>query len=266
MCLFSQHVESVRSTSIFARFVSPGRQALIYSMDIESRQDVAMVLPLPVLPGTGDDAVEFVNLAGNARFFEDLALAFPPIPVPDDSGFDAMDLDLALDPTPVVVHDVGDFEASYVPTLGDFERLDARFRLDPRVWDGLPIYQDHGFAVFKLKATLGRGVSKRTRREKTIHPMALTFPTRRPDALYFPTVHIHDGQLHEVADFDHALYCQRVGAPEALAGTPPSTWDPSKGRFAHFLDVSLTKGLCDGNARGWRAILRGSRPNTDTWV
>jgi len=46
----------------------------------------------------------------------------------------------------------------------------------------LPIYEDFGFAVFKLRAGL-----------KRIHSMALEFPRRDPKSLFFPTVHVHDG-------------------------------------------------------------------------
>ena len=39
--------------------------------------------------------------------------------------------------------------------------------------------------------------------------MAFDFP-RAAKKLFFPTVHIHDGKVHDKADFDHALYCQAV--------------------------------------------------------
>ena len=32
------------------------------------------------------------------------------------------------------VHEVGDYEASYVPTLADFHRLDPRFRMADEIW------------------------------------------------------------------------------------------------------------------------------------
>jgi hypothetical protein len=49
-----------------------------------------------------------------------------------------------------------DFEASFVPCVRDFARLDDRFWLPSAVWDALPAYADWGFAVFKLnkQATL----------------------------------------------------------------------------------------------------------------
>lgn len=89
---------------------------------------------------------------------------------------------------PLRVHEVGSFEASFVPSLADFSRLDARFRLPDGLWEGLPIYADYGFAVFKLKAG-----------ERKVHPMAFEFASRDRRQLFFPTVHIHDGQIAERA-------------------------------------------------------------------
>src|SRR5207248_7445223 len=93
------------------------------------------------------------------------------------------------------VVDVGSFEASFVPTIPDFERLDERFRLPTGTWDQLPQYKQYGFTVFKLKPGA-----------KVIHPMAFEFPRAAPARLFFPTVHIHDGKVHDTATFDHALY------------------------------------------------------------
>src|SRR5690606_38691297 len=98
----------------------------------------------------------------------------------------------------LVVHEVGSFIASYVPTRADFTRLDARFRLPSVLFDAVPAYADYGFAVFQLAAGT-----------HTVHPMAFSFPTREPDRLFFPTVHVHDGRWCVRAKFHHALYFQR---------------------------------------------------------
>lgn len=45
-------------------------------------------------------------------------------------------------------------------------------------------------------------------KDQEVHPMAFRFPTRMPETLFFPTVHVHDGEYHETAAFDHTLYCQ----------------------------------------------------------
>jgi hypothetical protein len=49
MCCFSQSVDRVSDTSIFARGTN-GHQVLVYSMAYAARSDLATVLPLPVPP------------------------------------------------------------------------------------------------------------------------------------------------------------------------------------------------------------------------
>jgi len=95
---------------------------------------------------------------------------------------------------------LGAFDASFVPSADDFDRLDPRFRLPSGVRDALPQYADYGFAVFKLRDTAGA--------VKGAHPMAFEFETRMPQALFLPTVHVHDGSLHAAARFDHIAYLQ----------------------------------------------------------
>ena len=53
MCIFSRGVRHVGSTRIFAGHQDDGRQALIYSMEVELSAPTAMVLPLPTPPGAG---------------------------------------------------------------------------------------------------------------------------------------------------------------------------------------------------------------------
>jgi hypothetical protein len=51
MCCFSRPVISVSATNIFARAAEDGRQFLVYSMTLNAKDDLAMVLPLPVKIG-----------------------------------------------------------------------------------------------------------------------------------------------------------------------------------------------------------------------
>lgn len=188
----------VSGTQIFARGLPDGRQFLVYSMHYASPVELAMVLPLPTPPRSAEDAVAFIDLSGYPDFFESLAGGFPRHP--DSEG-----MTLSARSRTLEVHSVGSFEASFVPTQKDFARLDERFRLPEGAFERLPQYRDYGFAVFKLKQ--GR---------QEVHPMAFSFPRRKPDELFFPTVHVHDGTVAEQAAFDHVLYCQ--GARAALEG------------------------------------------------
>src|SRR5688500_6515076 len=141
MCCFSQPVEDVSSTRIFAR-VSGGRQLLAYQMKFAAAGDVAMVLPIPSPAGSAENAVAFIDLTVDPWFFSQLAAAFAST---GSLGAPEASAGLAIDG--LVVHEVGSFEASFVPAARDFVRLDARFRLSPEVLAALPKYADWGFVV-----------------------------------------------------------------------------------------------------------------------
>jgi hypothetical protein len=265
MCCFSQPVELVADTSIFARACN-SRQYLVYSMSYTAVTDLAMVLPLPVPPRPPEDAVRFINLQRYPNFFDDMRRGFPPRMVFLRSWGAKP---IALDAPKLPVHDVGNFEASFVPCIEDFERLDERFRIPRQVWDRLPAYQDFGFAVFKLKRSprqlLGRvrkllGGSER--KPKRVHPMAFEFPRRNPDLLYFPTLHVHDGIVHTQASFDHMLYCQaEPEMKEYLAG-----WEPSSGPASRFMNTDRTEGMVAAERPCWRLPLAGRLENKDALV
>jgi hypothetical protein len=251
MCCFSGPVQSVNDTNIFARSVENGRQLLVYSMVVSMKNDLAMILPLPVPPGSPEDAVRFIDLKEYPGFFTDMKAGFPDRkPQAPTVGATPRSAPAAKD-EPLAVVAVGNFEASFVPAIKDFARLDVRFRLPDKAWDSLPSYKDYGFAVFKLKS-----------KESTIHPMAFEFPRADPRKLFFPTVHIHDGQVHDKATFDHWLYCQkREGDKTSLP-----EWRESDFEAARFLKVDKTQGIVDGAGHCYQRKIRGERKNEDTIV
>lgn len=256
MCCFSQQVERVSGTRIFARSAEGVLQYLVYSMNLAVAGEVAMLLPLPVPPRPREDAVRFLNLEHYTDFFDDLEKPFRPPPT--------RSLMAAPQATTLRVHDVGAFEASFVPTLADFARLDARFRLPESTWGALPAYRDCGFAVFKLKSP-GPGLLGRLfggAPQRAFHPMAFEFPRRDPTTIFFPTLHIHDGRAHESADFDHVLYCQAELRMEgALSG-----WRSSTGPANGFTRGNDALGILDSDAPVWRLGLTGMRKNEDIIV
>lgn len=246
MCCFSRPVSSVNATNIFARSGNEGRQFLAYSMTIVAKEELAMILPIPVAKLAREDAVRFINLEQYLTFFDNLWRGFNPNRSRGRSTKAAG--------SPLKVVEVGDFEASFVPRIRDFGRLDARFRLPTEVWSQLPHYRDYGFVVFKLRK-LQAGTQRR------FHPMAFDFPRADPQRLFFPTVHIHDGKVHATARFDHELYCQRSGG-ERLG----PVWQESAQPAGLFTQVGKAKGLLDPEEHVHQRILRGVLRNQDTWV
>jgi len=245
MCCFSGRVESVTNTNIFARSAENGRQFLVYAMTMSAKEDLAMILPLPVPKGSAEDAVRFISLKDYPDFFKDLNAGFPEPPGLRAEGLkdDAIPRSKSLK-----VVEVGHFEASFVPTVKDFDRLDARFRLPDATWEKLPAYREFGFAVFKLK-----------KGEKDVHPMAFEFPRADPKKLFFPTVHLHDGLVHPRARFDHALFCQSRH-DESL---PLRNWEESPRVAIQFVKVDKTHGIVDMHRHCYRRVIRGDAKNED---
>jgi len=250
MCCFSQPVISVNATNIFARAGDNDRQFLAYSMTLNAKSELAMVLPLPVKPGTDEKGVKFIDLSAYPNFFADLLKGFPT-PKPKASFGWGLSRSAPAAAQPLAVVKVGSFEASFVPSLKDFSRLDERFRIRDEAWRKLPQYADFGFAVFKLKSG-----------EARIHPMAFSFPRRDPRKLFFPTVHIHDGEVHEQAEFDHLLYCQ----PNEDQSLALQGWRESERLANSFMNINKTQGLMAARQHCYQKIVRGMLRNRDTLV
>lgn len=250
MCCFSEEVEQVSETNIFARGIG-GRQIVVYSMAYAAKSDLAMVLPIPVPRDSPGDAVRFINLEDCPDFFGELRRGFPA----RDRGDDSVGMLLGgvdVEEETLQVHEVGCFEASFVPRPLDFGRLDERFRLPAEIWLELKNYSDWGFAVFKLRKT---GYAE-------VHPMAFDFPRRDPGRLFFPTLHVHHRRVERLADFDHTLYCQA----EPAMNWHLQQWEDSPGPASQFVHCAQAARLLDLAAPCWRASVDGLRENRDTWI
>ena len=258
MCCFTAPTE-VHTTSIFARMASPDTEALVYQMQYEAKTPTAMILPLPVALPAGESSVTWKDLKGYPNFFADLATGFPEI----DRSHGLSKSAVAAAPMAqdmIAVHEVGDFIASFVPSQADFSRVDPRFQISPDVWAKIPEYKDYGFAVFQLKELSG-----------SPHPIAFEFKTRLHDAIYFPTVHIHDGTVHAEDNFDHVMYLQdaRYDAKASDYDGPESRdkstgYVRSKDNVSTFANVGISQGLLDGAHLLHRTTLQGMLPNKDT--
>jgi hypothetical protein len=253
MCCFSREVQDVSRTKIFARWTSADdgqfRQCVVYQMNYKAKEDLAMVLPVPSAPGSGEKALKFINLEKTPDIFDRLHDCFPE---PTRSFGRAKSEPLpAPAPNKLEVVQVGSYEASFVPSVKDFARLDERFRLPEGTWEALPQYKTWGFAVFKLKPAA-----------TTVHPMAFTFPhAKGTKGLFFPTVHIHDGKVHKKADFDHTLYTQQ----SALRTSSLMEWKESPGLAGGSLKRDYST-LVDLKGHVHRKTMNGKLANEDVWV
>lgn len=258
MCIFSRDITAVFATKIFTRKAAPDRQYLVYEMGYQAPEELAMILPLPIAKNAGEESIRFIDLSNYGEFFNDL-----------DSPFDKY-LGRSLSITPpnnsrLKVHHVGSFEASFVPSPGDFGKLDPRFTLPPELWSELAVYQDYGFAVFRLKPEVNQ-----------VHPMAMEFKSNCHGALFFPTMHIHDRQFKLAAEFDHRLYCQKP--------LPTTNWEMSEKLWswdnlpvlshakpqslpaAKFLDIDRCQGMVDPDLPVQKMQLQGRYENKDLLI
>ena len=206
-----------------------------------------MILPIPLPPMRKEDGVRFINLEKYPKFFFDLHSGFPISQIPRSKYARPS----SHKPVLKVVA-VGSFEASLVPTIKDFNRLDERFRLPSDTWSRLPMYKDYGFVVFKLR----KGSRQR------VHPMAFEFPRGDDSKLFFPTLHIHDGKVHAEAKFDHVLFCQ-AGPDESLQLL---RWEESPQPAGMFINTKKAEGLVDGERHCYRRRMDGTFANKDQWV
>jgi hypothetical protein len=251
MCCFSREVEEVSNTRIFARTTTGNRQFIVYSMSIRADEALAMILPIPVAEGTPEKGVRFVNLEAYPKLFVDLDRAWPP-PAPLTRSAVAPDSAPAPSAPKLEVVEVGSYEASFVPTVADFPRLDERFRLPEGTWEKLGDYRKFGFAVFKLKDGLAPE-----------HPMAFEFPRGDARRLFFPTVHVHDGKVHAEAEFDHVLYCQPMTEAE-LYGV--MHWSESPLVAGSVVDLTKSAGVVVSDRHLYRRFIRGVQRNADVYV
>ncbi|VAW80073.1 hypothetical protein MNBD_GAMMA12-3272 [hydrothermal vent metagenome] len=241
MCVFTREIDYVTSTRIFAR-IEHARQAIIYDMYLSTDVETAMVLPIPVAKNHADNAVDFIDLSHYEDIFIDINALFPKSRGP-----------VAASVSPggsLNVVQVGVFEASYVPTMGDFSRLDPRFRLNEDFFQKLPAYKDYGFVVFQLEP----GKSQ-------VHPMAFWFPTRHSDRLFFPTVHMHHGEVHKQDEYNHVLYGQGNILDRAGGAVTQKTVGGDKIKVV----MTRSQGLVSSESEIYKYTLLGHLKNKDTW-
>lgn len=244
MCIFTGKVDVVNNTNIFCRGDN-GMHILVYQMSAEINEDMAMILPVPA--GEQDDAIEFINLEKYEDFFSDMDELFDDPYAKSLGDF----VGVASSRSMLKVHDVGNFVASYVPRMKDLERLDEQFRLPEDCFVNLPDYDNFGFAVFKLKP--GRWRSKR-------QAMAYKFKSTHPEFLFYPTVHIHDGEVPMKADYDHVLYFQPGDNFKTLE------WDRAYFPPKAQMEIDLCQGLVDPDIHIERFRVRGNHVNHDHMI
>ena len=258
MCCFAQPVDSVSQTRIFGRLTEQKSQFVAYQMRYASKLTNAMILPVPIQTHAKKKPIRFIDLSAYPEFFRHLERGFPQPKSLTESR--------AVESGPQVdslrVHKVGQFEASFVPTINHFQKLDPRFSISKNIWNKIPDYADYGFVVFQLHELSGEP-----------HPMAFEFSTRLTDTIFLPTIHIHDGEVHRREAFDHTLYVQNSDID--LAGGDyqghklwdlKSGWARSYASAEKFIDTTRANDLIAGDLKVHRKTMKGTFTNEDQFI
>lgn len=203
MCIILAQVQHVNATKIFTCLTADQhRQFLVYSNEVETDEDDnCMILPVPN-PGT----VTFVNLSKYAKLFDDLEANFYKSRRSSMNMYASLtrsaSIGDSLERPRLVVHDVGAYSASIVPTVDDFDRIDTTHftlpddleRILRTTYDG-----QFGYIVCKLK-----------KGKHSYHPFAYSHMKHSSNLLFIPTLHYHPhgyGMTKAIeADWDHIIY------------------------------------------------------------
>ena len=281
MCIFSGHVEDVNSTNIFAR-VSGNVEYLAYSMNVAAEMDVAMILPIPaVLPDKTNlinnigssgytlskDGIIFLDLSDYPELFKDLESPFQVTTREFDN------LSFSASKGVLAVEQVGDYICTFVPTNNDWDRIDPQFKLSNDTWAKLNYQENYSFVVVQLNIiekfpkmnVLGKSnrVKPSARVEKKkFHPIAFIFETQFPNWIYFPTTHVHDGQVHDREEFNHNFYFQSL----EIKKPHEAGFEKSGSTAGAFVNIAKAKGLVEPNQLILKSTMNGTFPNLDTWV
>lgn len=256
--MFADVVQRVYRTRIFSAMESVEQQILVYDARVATKVRNAMILPIPTRPGT-QAAIELVDLSGYASFFDTLSSMF------EEAVSAAMPCATPAQSVLAVVR-VGAFEASIVPTVDDLSRLDRRFSfagesfLPWRRKRGLldvvrDRYADHAFVVYQI-----------AKGESHLHPFGLRFKTRY-QSLFFPTLHVHDGDAPAQTPFDHELYAQRASfLSEEMERTGQPFWEVARNERSTLPARGSLPSFVDSRSPVIRMQVGGLLPNQDTFA
>jgi hypothetical protein len=256
---------------MFARLDGVGNQYIVYSVEYSSPTDVALILPIPVVPG--DASVQFVPMDCYDDFFNNLASGF----VAPSTGRWIQDMSGGGET--FAVQSVRPKGAFYVPTFDDFARLDLSLRPSVDLLDKFPNYRDFGFVVLKLPSTdlpAGTGgLSAQALLElrqqygcevvspARLSPIAFRFASREPRCVYFPLTIFEGDEYKPIVEFDHTLYLQHDKLGNEFAQHHVGHVSL---RASNFMRDSGKDGVVHPRSCCFRRILRGSAANQDLWV
>lgn len=239
MPVFSQRPNGIADLTLFG-CTREGRQSLAVSLRISAATDLALIVPVPVTPGATETDVRLLSTDGSQSLFDSLASGF----VGSAERPHRQDAEEADAPRTVRYAAAQAMRAYYVPSIADFDQVGPHLRFPEAALASRPEYASYGFYVFELPA--GQDVR--------IVPMAFDFPTRHPEAVYFPTWYGDPTWMPEEGHRDITVYTQfgeRLG------------WQETRETATRFVNAGASRGLIAPDRTVQRKILFGDGNNED---
>lgn len=196
MCIILTHVESVSNTQIYVSSSKKRtRQLTVYSNQVETHVKNAMILPVP-----NPLSVKLLNFSHYTNIFEDCRECFHY----DDGSMkngrlyrSSLSASAEHRP-PLPVYTVGSYQASIVPSIDDFDRVNTQIlRVNPEVFKLLKDTYDPSFGFLICQLREG---------SHHYHPFAYTHLIHKSKLLFVPTLHYHLGEKNVTSDWDHTIY------------------------------------------------------------
>lgn len=184
MCIIDGNIDNVSKTKIFVGQDWTGNQITVYSNKVETKQQVAMILPCP------KGNIKLYDMSDHKNFFEKLNNFFPQMQY---KGFNAQSTNSSFG-----IVQVGSYDVSIVPSLEEMDNLNyIHFNLSPGVKYLLNKDYSEGFSFIVCMIRQGA----------EFHPIAYTHKMK--DTYFIPTKHYHNGS-EKHADWDHEIYVMSV--------------------------------------------------------
>ncbi len=252
MGIFTRPVRVAGATNIFARAAKDGRQFLAYNFRYEAADDFALILPLPTPPETLPTDVRFIDLSGYDSFFSDLRHGFPELEREaekvslTDRIIEKVRDWLDIDPTRAAI--------TFAPNPAALSHIADEFQVTPAVRRALDRFGATGCVCLKLTAGANR-----------VPPLAIEFPRRQPDRLFFPTA-LAAGDVYEArASFNYHLFGQLPHCPPTWRSST-SSGDERLRLARDWLKVDKSSGLLAPDLPIVWQRLSGLHDNLDAYV
>eukprot|EP01128_Nolandella_sp_AFSM9_P009118 TRINITY_DN5756_c0_g1_i1.p1 TRINITY_DN5756_c0_g1~~TRINITY_DN5756_c0_g1_i1.p1 ORF type:complete len:285 (-),score=44.64 TRINITY_DN5756_c0_g1_i1:87-941(-) len=218
MCIFNTKVGVVRSTKILVAATAKGRQVTVYENAVsvvggntrkpgqygkkaaleeqvrEERNNNAMILPCPLTEGS--DIIP-LNLSRDSFSFANLDKGFPEKPQLRSNARGSTN-SFSFEKKLEVVQ-IGAYSVSIAKSLVDLSRIDTGvFKVNESI---LPALRERYSVRFGFVICAFNPANK-----IEPHPIGYVHDPPESKNLFVPTLHIHDGKVHQKENFDQNIY------------------------------------------------------------